>query len=263
MRNAKITAIVQARMGSARLPGKVMAQIANKPMLWHVVERLKRAESIHSIVVATTTDEIDRPILKLAEDSGVGGYAGSVEDVLDRYYQAARQLNGDAIVRVTADCPLLDPRVTDKVTSRYLVGDCDYVANTLRRTYPDGLDVEVFSHEALESAWKEARLTSEREHVTSYIWKNPERFRLAGVENNADLGCLRWAVDESEDLEFVRQVYRCLHEKGHMFYMEDILDLLEEHPDLKQINQHIVINEGYARSLKQDKIAGSPQGYYG
>ena len=255
MRNANITAIVQARMGSVRLPGKVMAEIAHKPMLWHVIERLKRAESVHSVVVATTTQESDEPLLKLAEDSGAAAYAGSPEDVLDRYYQAARHFGGDAIVRITADCPLLDPHVTDRVVRRYLAGDCDYVANTLRRTYPDGLDVEVFSYEALERAWKEASLASEREHVTPYIWKNPEEFRLAGVENNLDLGSLRWAVDESEDLEFVRQVYKGLQGKGHIFYMQDILNLLEERPDLKEINQHIVINEGYARSLKQDKIA--------
>jgi spore coat polysaccharide biosynthesis protein SpsF (cytidylyltransferase family) len=250
----KIAAIIQARMGSTRLPGKVMIEIAGKPMLWHIIDRLKRAELIHSIVIATTTKEIDKPIVKLAEDSGTGSYTGSEEDVLDRYYQAAKEFAVDAIVRITADCPLIDPRVLDRVIQRYLEGDCDYASNTLKSTYPDGIDVEVFSYAALETAWKEARLASEREHVTPYIWKNPNKFRLANVENDVDLSYLRWPVDEKEDLEFVRQVYKHLYKEGHIFYMKDVLGLLEKYPDLKQINQGIVINEGYAKSLEEDKI---------
>jgi spore coat polysaccharide biosynthesis protein SpsF (cytidylyltransferase family) len=250
----KIAAIIQARMGSTRLPGKVMEEIAGKPMLRHIIDRLKRAELIHSIVVATTATEIDKPIVMLADDSGTGSYAGSENDVLDRYYRAAKEFAVDAIVRITADCPLIDPRVMDRVVQRYLAGDCDYAANVLKRTYPDGMDVEVFSFAALERAWKESRLASEREHVTPYIKKNPEKFRLANVENNVDLSYLRWSVDENQDLEFVRQVYKHLYKEGNMFYMEDVLELLEKYPDLKQINQGIVINEGYAKSVKEDKI---------
>ncbi len=138
----KVVAIVQARMGSTRLSGKVMMEIAGKPMLGHIIDRLKRAELIHSIVVATTDKETDAPIVKLAEDSGTASYAGSEEDVLDRYYQAAKGFVVDAVVRITADCPLIDPRVADRVIQRYLVEDCDYAANTLKRTYPDGLDAD-------------------------------------------------------------------------------------------------------------------------
>jgi len=250
----KVAAIIQARMGSARLPGKVMEEIAGKPMLRHILDRLKSAELIHSIVVATTAKAIDQPIVELAKDSGTGIYAGSEDDVLDRYYRAAIKFNVDIIVRITADCPLIDPKVLDKVIQRYLQGNCDYVANILNLTYPDGLDVEVFSRAALERAWKESRLASEREHVTPYIRKNPEKFRLANVENKVDLSHLRWSVDEKEDLEFVRQVYKQLYKEGHIFYMEDVLELLERHPALKKINQGIVINEGYAKSLKEDKI---------
>jgi len=231
-----------------------MEKIAGKPMLRHIIDRLKRAELIQGIVVATTSKAIDQPIVKLAKDSGAGSYAGSEEDVLDRYYRAAKEFAVDAIVRITADCPLVDPRVLDRIIERYLVGDCDYAANVLKRTYPDGLDVEVFSYAALERAWKESRLASEREHVTPYIWKNPEKFRLANVENNVDLSDLRWSVDEKEDMELVRQVYKHLHKKGHIFYMEDVVGILEKYPELKQINQGIVINEGYAKSLKEDKI---------
>lgn len=250
----KVAAIVQARMGSTRLPGKVMKEIVGKPMLWHVIDRLKKAELIDSVIVATTNKEIDKSILQLAEDSGVAGYAGSEEDVLDRYYQAAKEFSVDTIVRITADCPLIDPKAVDKVIQRYLMGDCDDAANTLKRTYPDGLDVEVFSFVALERAWKEARWASEREHVTPYIRKNPDKFRLANVENKVNLSHLRWSVDRREDLEFVRQVYKHLYQEGQVFYMEDILELLEKYPDLKQVNQEIPINEGYAKSLREDKI---------
>jgi len=250
----KTVAIIQARMGSTRLPGKVMEEIAGKPMLWYIIDRVKRSELIHGICVATTSTEIDRPIVKLAADSGTGSYAGSEEDVLDRYYRASKEFAMDAIVRITADCPLIDPRVLDRVIQRYLEGDCDYAANTLKPTYPDGLDVEVFSRAALERAWEESRLASEREHVTPYIWKNPEKFRLANVENNVDLSDLRWSVDENQDLEFVRQVYKHLYKEGYIFYMEDVLKLLEKYPALKQINRGIVINEGYYKSLKEDKI---------
>jgi len=250
----KVAAIIQARMSSTRLPGKVMEEIAGKPMLRQIIDRVKRAELIHGIIVATTATEIDKPVVKLADDSGTGSYTGSEEDVLDRYYRAAKEFAADAIVRITADCPLIDPRVLDRVIQRYLEGNCDYAANILKLTYPDGLDVEVFSYAALERAWKEARLASEREHVTPYIKKNPDKFRLANVENNVDLSHLRWSVDEKEDLEFVRQVYKHLYKEGHIFYMEDVVGLLERHPDLKQINRGIIINEGYAKSLKEDKI---------
>ncbi len=250
----KVVAIVQARMGSTRLSGKVMMEIAGKPMLGHIIDRLKRAELIHSIVVATTDKETDAPIVKLAEDSGTASYAGSEEDVLDRYYQAAKGFVVDAVVRITADCPLIDPRVADRVIQRYLVEDCDYAANTLKRTYPDGLDVEVFSYTALERAWNEARWVSEREHVTPYIRKNPDKFRLASVESGVDLSYLRWSVDRPEDLKFIKQVYEHLYKEGRVFYMEDILGLLKKHPDLKQINQGIPINDGYTKSLREDRI---------
>jgi len=250
----KVAAIVQARMGSTRLPGKVMKDIVGKPMLWHIINRLKKTKLIDSITIATTGKEIDKPILKLAEDLGIDSFAGSEEDVLDRYYQAAKKFGVDVVVRLTADCPLIDPRIIDKVIQRYLKGDCDYAANTLKRTYPDGLDVEVFSYMALEKAWKEAKWASEREHGTPYIWKNPDKLMLANVENSVNYSHLRWVVDEKEDLEFVRQVYGHLYREGGLFYMEDVLDLLRKYPHLKQINQGIATNEGYAKSLRKDRM---------
>ncbi len=249
-----LAAIIQARMGSSRLPGKVMEDISGKPMLWHIIERLKKARLIDKIIIATTEREADKPILKLAEDSGAAGYAGDEADVLDRYYQAATKYGAAAVVRITADCPLIDPGVTDKVIQRYLKGDCDYTANTLEWTYPDGLAVEVFSYAALETAWQEARWASEREHVTPYIKKNPDKFRLVNVGSKVNLSHLRWSVDRKEDLEFVRQVYKYLYQEGQIFYMADILELLGKHPELTRINRGIPSDEGYAKSLKEDRI---------
>lgn len=249
-----IAAIIQARTGSSRLPSKVLAQIVGKPLLIHVINRVKAAKLIKSIIIATTTNEADKIISKMAGENGVACFTGSEEDVLDRYCQAATKFNIDPIVRITADCPLIDPYIIDVVVQRYLKGDCDYAANTIKRTYPDGLDVEVFSYMALEKAWREARWSSEREHVTPYIWKNPAKFRLANVENSVNLSRLRWVVDEKEDLEFVKQVYKHLYKEGHIFYMEDVLELLREYTALGEINQGIDPNEGYAKSVEVDQI---------
>ena len=249
-----VTAIVQARMKSSRLPGKVLKDIQGKPMLWHVVKRLKKARLVGRIIIATSNREIDTPILKLGRDLRLDCYAGSEQDVLDRYYRAATNFGADIIVRITADCALIDPHIVDDVIRRYMQGDCDYVANTLKWTYPDGVDVEVFSYAALEKAWREARWASEREHVTPYIRKNPDKFRLVNIESGTDLSRFRWSVDREEDLEFVRQVFRHLYQEGQIFYMEDVLKLIEKYPQLVDINRDIVANEGYQKSLREDRI---------
>lgn len=249
-----ISAIVQARMSSTRLPRKTLAIIAGKPMLAHVIERLKGARLLQGIVVATTTNQADDAIAERAEKLRVYVFRGSEDDVLDRYYQAFRKYPADVVVRVSSDCALADPHVVDRVVSHYLRGNYDYVSNILKRTYPDGLDVEVFSFKALEKAWQETKWASEREHVTSYIFKNPDKFKLANVENEVNLSHFRWTVDWKEDLKFVRQVYKHLYKEGQIFYMEDILELLREHPNLEKINQGIATNEGYEKSLKEDKV---------
>jgi spore coat polysaccharide biosynthesis protein SpsF len=249
-----IGAIIQARTGSRRLPAKVLADIVGKPLLAHLINRVKAAKLVESIVIATTTNEEDRVICKMAEENAVACFAGSEEDVLDRYYQAATKFNTDPIVRITADCPLIDPYIIDVVVQRYLKGDCDYAANTIKHTYPDGLDVEVFGYKALMKAWKEARWASEREHVTVYIKNNADKFRLANVQNSADLSHFRWTVDEAKDLKFAREVYKRLYREGQVFYMEDIVELLRKYPALEQINQGIHRNEGYLKSIREDRI---------
>ena len=251
-----IAAIIQARMGSKRLPCKTLAEIYRKPMLYWVVERVKYSPTINEIIVATTTEPENQSILALADQWGVKSCAGSSSDVLDRYYQAARSFGVDIVVRITADCPLLDPSIIDRSVRTFLECNCDYASTAYPvASFPDGLDVEVFSFCALEKAWKEASLGSEREHVTPYIWKNPHMFRLKSILNAEDLSAMRWTVDEERDLEFVREVYGHLYQKnGSIFGMNEVLGLLKEHPEILNINQGIKRNEGYQKSLIEDMM---------
>jgi spore coat polysaccharide biosynthesis protein SpsF (cytidylyltransferase family) len=246
------TAIIQARMGSTRLPGKVLAPVGDRPLLAFVVAAVQAMAGVNAIVVATTTAPADRAVMALAERLGVRGFAGDEEDVLDRYYQAARALGAEAVVRVTADCPLLDPTISSAVVARFHRGDVDYASNCSPRTYPDGLDTEVIAFDALEQAWREAELPSEREHVTPFIWKRLERFRIAAVTGATDLSGLRWTVDEPEDLEFVRAVCERLAPARPPYRMEQILAVLDRAPELGRINTGFRSNEGYARSLERD-----------
>ena len=248
----KTVAIIQARMTSSRLPGKILADIAGKPLLYHVVNRARQARTLELVVVATTDRPTDDPTERCCMSMGVVCFRGSEADVLDRYYRAAEKFAADAIVRLTADCPLLDPRVIDKVVGFFREGNYDYVCNTMPPTYPDGLDTEVFRFESLTRAWREARLQSEREHVTSYIWKQPGLFRLGNVDNDADYSKLRWTVDEPADLEFVRQVYAHFGVTAQ-FGMTEILDLLMKRPEIRAVNAGFERNEGYLKSLKEDK----------
>ncbi len=253
-----IVGIIQARMGSTRLPGKALLDLAGAPFLARVVERMRHCQTLDALVLATTTEPSDDPLVELAESLGVSVYRGSVDDVLDRFTQAARQADAALIVRITADDPFKDPQVTDHAVRLWLrQPDLDYVSNTLEPTYPEGLDIEVFTREALERAWREARLPSEREHVTPYIWKHPDRFRLLNFKHERDLSHLRWTVDYPEDLAFAREVYARLYRPGQVFLMEDILRLLEAEPELARINAGIQRNEGYLKSLAQDAQTGA------
>jgi spore coat polysaccharide biosynthesis protein SpsF len=247
-----IAAIVQARMGSTRLPGKVMKPLCGKPILWHIITRISYSKQIEKIIIATTDKEEDKVIVKLAEEMGVAFYRGSSDDVLDRYYQAARKFNVDPVVRITADCPLIDPEIMDNIIDYYLKGDYDYVSNGLKPTLPDGLDTEVFSFKSLEKVWAEAKKPSEREHVTSYIYNHPELLKIHNYENDVDLSGMRWVVDEEADYQFISEVYKNLYKDGKIFYVKDIIRLLEEMPELLKLNKGISRNEGYQISLLKD-----------
>ncbi len=252
---SKVVAIIQARMGSTRLPGKVLMDIEGKSMLARVIERAGAIPGVDRVVLATTTAESDAPLVAVAEAEGAYCFRGSPEDVLDRYYQAARQVEATTVMRITADCPLLDPQVSGAVLARFQEGDVDYASNIHPPTYPDGLDTEVFSVESLERAWREAKLKSEREHVTPYVWKQPDKFRMANVSNTVDLSPLRWTVDEARDMEFARSVYSRLQRPGVLFGYEEVVALVERHPTLGEVNTGIDRNEGYTKSLAEDGLA--------
>lgn len=247
----KVVAIIQARMGSTRLPGKVLMDIAGKPMLWHVIERVKRCKKIDSVVVATTSKEEDKAVIELAKKCGVDTFAGSEEDVLDRYYQAAKKFDADPVVRITADCPVIDPQIVDEVINEYTEGGYDVCG--LSGEFPDGLDVTIFSFKTLEDTWRNAKLPSEREHVGPYMWMHPEKFRLGEYVKFDNLGHYRWSVDEERDLRFIQEIFSGLYKSGEIFLTGDILNLLEREPDLLKINAGIIRNEGYIKSLKEDE----------
>ena len=233
-----IAIIIQARVGSTRFPGKIMKKILGKTVLIHDLDRIKEMKKINKIVVATTDLEKDEIIVKTVKryNKNIGIYRGSESDVLDRYYKAAKEYNTDVIVRITSDCPLIDPRISDLVVEAFLKNESDYCCNNIPRTYPIGLDTEVFSFEALERAWREARKPYEREHVDPYIVDNPDKFKMINIKNNVDLSHLRWTLDYPEDFEFITEIYKRLYPKKKIFYMEDILDVLNREPWLIEIN---------------------------
>ena len=243
-----IVAIIQARMGSTRLPGKSLAEICGRPMLWRVVNRIRESRLIDKVVVATTDQPSDDPVSKLCEQENVPCFRGNEDDVLDRFYRAAQAYAADVIVRATAGCPLIDPAVIDRVVSRFQKGDCDYVSNTFRYTYPDGLDAEVFSFRALEQAWREANKPSEREQVTPYLKSG--KFRTANVECESPQpsDSLRWTVDEPADLEYVRNIYAAIN-GNRKFGFRDVLELLGQRPERAAKQGTAISNQGYYRSL--------------
>ena len=236
----KIVAIVQARTGSTRLPGKVLLNLMGEPMLVHEMARIGRSERITSTMVATTDLPADDRIVDLCKTQGWQYCRGSEQDVLDRYYQCARKTGADAVVRLTSDCPLIEPAVIDRVIEKFLQDSphLDYVSNVFPpRTFPRGLDTEVFSFAALEKSWKEDKNPLLREHVTQYIVQNPEKFRTAGITNSHDLSDFRWTVDTKEDFRLVTEIYSYF---GHnRFTLNDVLSLIEERPELRLINQDI------------------------
>jgi spore coat polysaccharide biosynthesis protein SpsF len=248
----RVSAIIQARMGSTRLPAKTLADIEGKPLLAHIVERVSASKTIAEVAVATTIAPQDEAIVDLARGLGLPHYRGSGIDVLDRYYQAAKLLSADVIVRITPDDPFKDPDIIDLVVEKILVDpQLDYASNTIKPTFPEGLDVEAFTFRALERAWDQATLASEREHVTPHIWKHPDAFRIYNVVNVPDLSHLRWTIDYPEDLEFARQIYRRLY-RGNVFRTKDILAVLEVEPHLHRTSADVVRNEGYRKSLESE-----------
>jgi spore coat polysaccharide biosynthesis protein SpsF len=231
--------IVQARMTSTRLLGKVLLPLAGEPMLLRLLERLRRVQRANGIVVVTTTNATDDPIAALCVQLGVPYLRGSEHDVLSRYADAARLHGADTVVRITSDCPLIDPALIDRVVETYEEGGSDYVSNMLSPTWPYGMAVEVFSAAALAQAHAEATQAAEREHVTPFLYWHPERYRLRNVASPVDLSQHRWTVDTPEDYELVGRLFDHLMPTRPNFTQADVLALLNQHPDWIGINQHI------------------------
>lgn len=244
--------IVQARMGSSRLPGKVLIEIDGKnPILYYVITQLQQCKLLNKIVIASTTLEEDEKIVNYVEGIGLPCFRGSPNDVLDRYYQCAKKFNFSNIVRITSDCPLIDPNLVEQVIQKFFSEPCDYATNSLPKTFPQGTEAEIFSFEALEEAWKNAKKPSEREHVTPFI-KNNKKFKKLNVRNSQDLSNFRWTVDRIEDLKLVRKLISKI--KKRPILMTDILEVFSKEPELIEINKNYIKDEGYLNSLKKDHI---------
>lgn len=246
-------AIIQARMGSSRLPGKVLMDLSGKTVLERGIERVKKSKLVDEVIVATTMEKEDIPIVCFCSSIGIRVFCGSENDVLDRYYQAAKLIKPDNVIRITADCPLLDPGVLDLVIESHINGKFDYSSNTLNVTYPDGLDCEIMKYQILKDAWSNAALASEREHVTQYIIKH-DYFRKCSVTNKYDFSSERWTLDTPDDYRFIKEVYSLLEGFKGGFTFQDIISLLNRNPELRSLNQNSERNEGLLKSLKNDHI---------
>lgn len=235
-----VNAIIQARCGSTRFPNKVFAIIDGKPLLWHVVNRLKYATKIDDIIVATTVSEKDDKIEKWCKENNVHCFRGSEENVLNRYYSASQAYPSDYVVRITADDPFKEPKVIDAVITKLIEEGYDHVTDNLPPSFPEGLDCEAFKKSALDRSEKEAETAFEREHVTQYIYHHPEIFKIGNVSNGVNLSYLRWTIDKDVDFEMVKAVYahRNPANKG-ILLMDEILEILKANPEIEKINSEV------------------------
>lgn len=250
----EVVAILQARCNSSRLPNKVLKPILGKPMIQWQIERLSQSKGIDKLIVATSDEASDLPLVQLCNDLNTSVYRGSLDNVLERFYQVAIQSEPRLIVRLTGDCPLIDPTVVDEVIDFMKTGDFDYVSNSMEPSYPDGLDVEVFSFDTLKKIYTNAKLPSEKEHVTLYIANNREQFNIGVYKNSTDLSEHRWTVDEPNDFKLVSAIFEGLADLKGDFRMADVLNFLEKEQSLKNLNSSIQRNEGLLKSLDKDNL---------
>jgi len=240
MESKKTAAIIQARMGSTRLPGKVMKDLKGKPVLWHVIERVKQAKNIDQIIIATTTAKRDKIIFEKVKEWGVKAYQGSEEDVLARYYKAANKYDVDTVVRITSDDPLVDPFIVDDLIEFFNDKEYSLVTNSSeeKRTFPIGLDVEIFTFKVLKEAFNNAAEKYQKEHVTPYIY---EKFRndIYIYHNANDYSNFRWTLDTIEDYKFMKEIYNNFYNGKHNFYFKDIISFLKKNPEIRKINEDI------------------------
>jgi len=250
----KYLVIIQARCGSSRLPGKVLMDIYGKTALERMIERVKKSQSIDEIIIATTINKEDIEIVKIISSLGLRVFVGSSDDVLDRYYQTARLIKPQYVIRLTSDCPLFDYEVLDDAIKTFENKKCDYLG-MISETFPDGLDLEIMKYEALETAWKQADLVSEREHVTLYIKNHSELFNIFDYKcPQGNLKHMRWTLDESEDLTFIKAVYNYFLNSGKEYFsMNEIMEFLNRNPEIVNLNNKFIRNEGLLKSLRNDK----------
>lgn len=245
-------AIVQARMGSTRLPGKILKPLAGKPALWHLVERLKYSRRLKDVLIATTVNPEDDVVANFCAENHIKWFRGSEDDVLDRYYQAARLVGADPVVRITADCPAIDPTIVDEVIEGYFTGNYDCYG--IGGEFPDGLDCVCIAFRVIDEIWKNTDLPSDREHVGfTYINNHKGRYKIGVYEKFRGLAHHRWTLDEDADLHLLQAVFERLYKPGTIFLTQDILNLMEAEPQLMEINAGIVRNEGYQKSLAEDE----------
>tara|TARA_B100001765_G_C19471058_1_gene324002 strand:- start:475 stop:1233 length:759 start_codon:yes stop_codon:yes gene_type:complete len=240
-------------MGSTRLPGKVMMNVEDqKPVLYFVIKQLQECKLIDKIIVATTTNEEDEEIVNYIKNLGIDCFRGNPKDVLDRYYQCAKEYSISSVVRIPSDKPLIDPEIVDKVISMFENNSYDYITNFLPNpTFPSGTEVEIFSINALKKAWENAKLPSEKEHVTPYFSNHQDEFKITHIKNSENLSHLRWAVDKMEDLKLVRKIVSKI--KKRPILMKNIVDLFSKEPELTEINKNVNRKEGDTKSLKEDQ----------
>ncbi|MBA6253839.1 MULTISPECIES: cytidylyltransferase domain-containing protein [unclassified Colwellia] len=251
-----VNIILQARMNSSRLPGKVLMPILGQPILALQIARLAKVTQVNKLIIATSTEPSDDAIDRLCDTLNIACFRGNLNNVLDRYYQASLLYPSEHIVRITGDCPLIDAQVIDHVILAHLTGGFDYTNNCEPATFPDGLDVEVMTKKTLKSSWLQAVKPSELEHVTLFIRNHPEQFSCGSYLHECDLSAHRWTVDEQEDFELVERIYNDLYPKNNNFSFQDILKYLAKHPALLKINQDFTRNQGLLTSLKNDKEQG-------
>ena len=254
MKDMKYLVLIQARCGSSRLPGKIMKELSGKTDLQWVIERVRRSRRVDEVMVITSIEKRDLQVVKLCAELGVRVFVGSEQDVLDRYYQAARLLHPEYVIRITADCPLFDWRYLDMAIEQ-LNSVSDYMGD-LEESFPEGEDIEIIRLSALKQSWREAKLSSEREHVTLYIRKHPELFHIQRLKCPLPgIGEKRWTLDEEGDYELIRAIYHYFISRGKEdFVTEDILTFLAEHPELEQLNANYIRNEGALKSIANDRI---------
>jgi len=247
-----VIVIIQDRMGSTRLPGKALLPLGGKPAIQHVIERAKLIPGTSQVIIATSISPIDDPLAQFCDSIDVPVFRGSENDVLDRYYKTAILYKADVIMRITGDCPLIDPVESGKVIEKFFETGVDYVSNTNPPMLPDGLDTEIFSIATLNKAWENAKKKSEREHVTLYIYSSPSEFKIGSVLYQEDLSRYRFTLDEADDYTFLQEVFTILKKKGQFGYLNENMQILKENPDILKINNHIQRNEGLITSLHED-----------